>query len=158
MADRWVKLKLKSGEKAGMVLRKTSLSLAIISISVLPRAAIAEEGASATIKVAAKAGSELLISGYKHFDKNCAALEVPTVTIVRQPAHGETSMRDEPTPVNHVYHGTGGNCSGKLVQSRAVYYTPVSGYVGKDKVDISVRLQFPDKAVVDHFYFIIDVR
>lgn len=141
-----------------MVLRKKSLSLAIILVSSLPHIAIAEEGASATIKVVAKAGSEQLLSGYKHYDKNCAALEVPTVTIVRQPAHGETSVRDEPTPVNHVYHGTGGNCSGKLVQSRAVYYTPVSGYVGKDKVDVSVKLQFPDKKVVDHFYFIIDIR
>jgi hypothetical protein len=141
-----------------MFLRKASLSLAIIWASLVAHPAIAEEGASATVKIVVKAGSEALISGYKHFDKNCAAVEVPTVTILKQPAHGETSMRDESTAVNHVYHGSGGNCVGKLVQSRAVYYTPATGYVGKDKVDIAVKLQFPDKVVIDHFYFLIDVR
>jgi hypothetical protein len=141
-----------------MFLQKASCSLAIIWVSLTANMAIAEEGASATVKKVVRAGSEELLSGYKHFDKNCAAIEVPAVTILKQPTHGETSIRDESTAVNHLYHGSGGNCVGKLVQSRAVYYTPAAGYVGKDKVDIAVKLQFPDKAVIDHFYFLIDVH
>jgi hypothetical protein len=64
-----------------MFWRKASLPLAAAWVALVSLAAVAEEGASATISITVKAGAEALLSGYKHYDKNCAAIEVPAVTI-----------------------------------------------------------------------------
>jgi|HubBroStandDraft_6_1064221.scaffolds.fasta_scaffold132228_2 hypothetical protein len=92
-----------------------------------------------------KADHEIPLTGHSRFDRNCAALEPPPVSLDQPPAHGTVCLRAANTRLAYVLPGAATKCLGQKVMGVRVIYLPRFHYTGSDMVRYTVR--FPDAQV-----------
>ncbi|MCU0953538.1 MAG: hypothetical protein MUC37_02755 [Hyphomicrobium sp.] len=72
------------------------------------------------------------------WDNNCAATAAPVVTVTKQPAQGDISLR--PGQETTIAASAVGTCAGRSVAGTGVYYTARAGATGTDSFSVEARL------------------
>jgi hypothetical protein len=69
---------------------------------------------------------------------SCAATAAPVVTVTKQPAQGDISLR--PGQETTIAASAAGTCAGRSVAGTGVYYTARPGAAGTDRFSVEARL------------------
>jgi hypothetical protein len=85
-------------------------------------------------------GRETRIASYGAPDENCKAGARPQIEIAERPSYG--TLADRPVRIIAERAGVARQdhpCIGKFIDSIAVYYRPVAGFRGSDRVRLRVK-------------------
>lgn len=107
-------------------MHKTTLALA----SILLIGSLAATQVSAAEKVTVKAGQKTLIYQFATFESNCASGQYPKFKAKKTKNGSLTTTRGS-------FLISDGRCKGKRLKSTNVYYTPETGFRGKDRARLS---------------------
>ena len=105
------------------------------------------------------AGREARIASYGAPDEQCKAGAKPKIEVVEHPSYG--TLMDRPVRIVAERSGVARRdhpCLGKFIDAIAVYYRPVAGFRGSDRVRLRVKfaptLLVADVAIVEEEIFI----
>jgi hypothetical protein len=112
---------------------------------------------SASIAVSAKSGHKTILSHIFKVNPDCSSSRIPDIFVSEAPKHGSvTIIRTNTSPSYKPGHALY-KCNGRRISSAAAVYTSVPGYVGKDQVKVSARLNGNPVGYYNHYNIEIDV-
>ena len=82
-------------------------------------------------------GKSVRVGAAWHINPDCTVLAVPDVKVLQPPAHGKLSIEKAatfPKSKGETYL----KCNNRKVTGRITYYTPNSGFIGKDRMKLRV--------------------
>jgi len=94
--------------------------------------------------VYASAGRETRIASYGAPDETCRAGAPPVIEVVERPSYG--TLVDKPVRILAERRGLARPdhpCVGKFIEAVAVYYRPVTGFHGSDRLRLRVTFDAP---------------
>lgn len=130
-----------------------ALSILVIAFTLSACGTIPEKQFS----YSSRGGPEVRTIVSQGYDRYCATKR-PNIQIKDKPANGTVSIRDEEMkiPEGPADVGRKGNCAGRKVIARVVYYIPNDGFKGRDEMLLDVVL--PGTAGVSRARVSVNVR
>jgi hypothetical protein len=92
----------------------------------------AQDSGSERLSRAGSANRPVVIREHAGWDRDCAAIAPPALTLDAPPRHGFVCTRAEDITIRSMVIGTEGQCIGHLVRGVRLIYRPDAGFSGDD--------------------------